>query len=71
MIKNRRRQATDTQKLKKLSTVVFSFFVNGSGSGGSSNGGSVNLRCRNSFICSLCNFSFCFAVITLIVDLNL
>ena len=30
MIKCRRRQATDPQKLKKLSTVVFSFFVSGS-----------------------------------------
>ena len=27
-----RRQAIDPQKLKKLSTVVFSFFVSGSGS---------------------------------------
>ena len=32
MMKCRRRQATDPQKLKKLSTVVFSFFVGGSGS---------------------------------------
>ena len=38
----RRRQATDPQKLKKLSTVVFSFFVGGSGSGGS---GSRSDRC--------------------------
>ena len=33
MVKCRRRQATDPQKLKKLSTIVFSFFVSGSGSG--------------------------------------
>ena len=33
MIKCRRRQTTDPQKFKKLSTVVFSFFVSGSGSG--------------------------------------
>ena len=30
MMKCRRRQVTDPQKLKKLSTVVFSFFVSGS-----------------------------------------
>ena len=35
MIECRRRQATDSQKFKKLSTVVFSFFVGESGSGGS------------------------------------
>ena len=35
MIKCRRKQATDPQKFKKLSTVVFSFFVSESGSGGS------------------------------------
>ena len=33
MIKCRRRQATDLQKLENLSTFVFSFFVSGSGSG--------------------------------------
>ena len=32
MIKCRGRQATDPQKLKQLSMVVFSFFVGGSGS---------------------------------------
>ena len=35
MTKCSRRQGTDPQKFKKLSTVVFSFFVGGSGSGGS------------------------------------
>ena len=40
MIRCRRRQATDPQKLKKLSTAVFSFFVGGSGSGGSDRCGS-------------------------------
>ena len=35
VIKCRRRQATDPQKLRKLSTVVFSFFISGSESGGS------------------------------------
>ena len=45
MIKCGRRQATDPQKLKKLSTVVFSFFVGGSGSGGSESGGSGSDRC--------------------------
>ena len=33
MIKCRRKQAKDPQKLKNLSMVVFSFFVGGSGSG--------------------------------------
>ena len=32
--KCRRKQATDPRKLKKLSTVVFSFFVSGSGRSG-------------------------------------
>ena len=35
MMKCRRRQVRDPQKLKKLSTVVFSFFVSGSGGRGS------------------------------------
>ena len=39
-IKCRRRQATDPQKLKKLSTVVFSFIVGGCESGGSDRCGS-------------------------------
>ena len=49
MMKCRRRQATDPQKLKKLSTVVFSFFVSGSGSGGSGSGsgGSGSDGCGN------------------------
>ena len=38
MMKCRRRQATGPQKFKKLSTVIFSFFVSGSGSGGSRSG---------------------------------
>ena len=38
MIKCRRRQATGPQKLKKLSTVFFSFFVGGSGSDGCGSG---------------------------------
>ena len=38
MMKCRRRQTTDPQKFKKLSTVVFLFFVSGSGSGGSGSG---------------------------------
>ena len=36
--KNEKTQATDPQKLKKLSTVVFSFFVNGSDRCGSGSG---------------------------------
>ena len=35
MIKCRRRQATDLQKLKKIVNGRFLFFVDGSGSGGS------------------------------------
>ena len=38
MMKCKRRQATDPQKLKKLSTVVFSLFVSGSGRDGSGSG---------------------------------
>ena len=45
MIKCRRRQATDPQKLKKIVNVVICFFVGGSGSGGSGSGGSGSDRC--------------------------
>ena len=44
MMKCRRRQAADPQKLKKLSTFVFSFFVDESASG-SDRCGSGNRSC--------------------------
>ena len=44
MIKCRRRQAADPQKLKKVVKFVFSFFVGGSGSGGSGGSGSGSDR---------------------------
>ena len=54
-MKCREKQATDPQKLKKMSMVVFSFFVSGSGSDrcGSGSGSGRKITASTSLVCRL------------------